>query len=121
MFEGLRVARLRAIFRIPKPFNNVLFGPHVTPPEHLAYIEWYTPPNRKDADSNMYIVSRSRLANGQPDSAVIELSSIVRCCQLCPRFGAEVSRSWTSATVLDQCNHYYINNFVNHSTYQTIY
>ena len=43
LFQGLRVARLRAIFRIPEQLNHAVFGPHVSPPQHLAYIEWFSP------------------------------------------------------------------------------
>lgn len=38
-----------------------------------------------------------------------------------PKFGWEADRTWKSEMVLDQCDHFFINNFTDHLTYQTIY
>ncbi len=121
LFIGLRVGRLRVIFKIPTHLNHIIFGSHITPPQHLAYVEWYTKPGKVDPNSGMYPVSRSKLVNGSRDASVIELSSLSRPCQLCPNFGKKAPRLWTSSEVLDQCNQFFINNFVSHLTYQTIY
>ena len=69
----------------------------------------------------MYPITYTKLSRGQRDGEVIELSSLSRPCQLIPNFRKDAPRGWASETVLDQCNSFYINNFVDHLTYQTIY
>ncbi len=84
---------------------------------HLAYIEWFSPflPN-PEPDSLLYRVSRS-YANRARKAAVIPVSSIARSCHLVPVWGLEVDRSWTSYTVLDQCDDFHLNSFVDHHMY----
>lgn len=73
----------------------------------------------------MYKVKRS-LAPSEDDYAVVPLPSIRRSCHLFPIFPNEkISKSaaadWTSANVLDMCESFYINNFADMHTFQTIY
>ncbi|KAF7799993.1 hypothetical protein EIP86_011236 [Pleurotus ostreatoroseus] len=74
--NGLRVARLKVVFRIPEGLESVTFGEGATPPGHLAYVEWFTRPRKCDPDSGMYPVSYGQMANGNRDSAIIEVSNI---------------------------------------------
>ncbi|KAF7799077.1 hypothetical protein EIP86_010307 [Pleurotus ostreatoroseus] len=77
--EGLRVARLKVIFKIPEHMEEITFGKGVPPPSgHLAYIEWFTRPRQCDPDTGMYPVSYSRMANGQREGAVIEDSLLTK-------------------------------------------
>lgn len=117
---GLRVGQLRVIFRIPERLNFLIFGA-ISPPTHLAYIEWFSRPTHVDPDSKMYPISCSKDSHGKRDAAVVELSTIVRSCHLFPKFGEKAPLNWSSDTVLEKCNSFFINNFVNHLTYQTIY
>ncbi|KAF7793819.1 hypothetical protein EIP86_004940 [Pleurotus ostreatoroseus] len=119
--EGLRVARLRLVFRIPEDMETATFGEGVPPPEHLAYVEWFTHPRRPDPDSKMYPITYGKMANGQRDSAVIEVKNIVRICHILPNFGKKVNINWTSASVLDQCEHFMIGNWNDQLAYQTLY
>ena len=120
--DGLRVARLRLIFKIPDDLAASTFGGGVQPPEHLAYVEWFTRPRVKDGDHGMYPIAYSKDGNsGERTYAIIELSSVVRVCQLIPCFGAKVNRAWTSDTILDDCTSFLVSNWKDHLTYQTIY
>ncbi|TFY50237.1 hypothetical protein EVG20_g11637, partial [Dentipellis fragilis] len=67
---GLRVARVRVLFRIPSQFNDALFNAHhVSAPEQLAFVEWFTEPKSRDRDHQMYTVTQKRK---KPVIAVIE-------------------------------------------------
>ena len=91
-------------------------------PGHLAYVEWFTRPTAasKDVDSGMYVVSRSQ-TQGCRHAAIIEVDTILRTCQLVPKFGQRANRVWTPHNVLELCSTFFVNNFVNHLTYQIIY
>ena len=118
---GLRVARLRVVFKIPKELEALTFGKDITPPGHLAYVEWYTRPQQCDSDSGMYLISYSRMANGTREASIIEVDNLVRIAQLSPNFGKRANRQWTSNTVLDDCDQFYVSNWKDQLMYQTIY
>lgn len=59
MFLGLRVGRLRAIFKIPGDMESITFGENITPPGLLVYVEWFTVSKDKSIDHGMYQVSHS--------------------------------------------------------------
>lgn len=117
----MRVARLRAIFRIPPHCNHALFGAHgVSAPGHLAFVEWFSKPTAKHRDHQMYTVTRSGTRSA-PSVSIIEVSTIKRGCQLAPMFGDRANRAWTSQNVLDRCDKFLLNNFVDHHTYQSVW
>jgi len=87
---------------------------------HLAYVEWFSRPRNKDSNHGMYPISRS-YRNSVQCAEVVEVESMFRTCQLVPRFGRRANRGWTSSNVLDQCEHFLVNNFIDHHTYQCIW
>ena len=104
---GLRVARVRAIFRIPDHY-----GPEYREP--VAFVEWFTPfRSEPDADTGMFKVSHSS-QNHRRRVSIIPLSQIVRSCHLIPVWGKSVDRSWTSDNVLDRCKQFYVNPYLRH-------
>ncbi|KAG1883313.1 hypothetical protein F4604DRAFT_1575913, partial [Suillus subluteus] len=116
--EGKRVARLKVIFRIP---DEHLAKMGITRQiGHLAYVEWFSRPRNKDSNSGMYPISRS-YQNGVRDTSIIEVDTMFRTCQLVPRFGRRANRAWSSNNVLDRCEYFLINNFIDHHTYQCIW
>ncbi|KZT24914.1 hypothetical protein NEOLEDRAFT_1156454 [Neolentinus lepideus HHB14362 ss-1] len=119
--KGKRVARLRAIFKIPEESVRETFGSAVRPPGPLAYIEWFTRAWDKDPNNLMFRVSQCKGQNGRKESAIIELDTIFRECHLLPKFEARANRAWTSLNVLDRCDHFFINDFADHHLYQTIW
>ena len=95
------------VFKIPSHMEPVTFGENITPPGHLAFVEWFTVPREKSLDHGMYQVSHSYTGVGTQrvrEVAVVEVDSIVRICQLIPCFGKKVNRAWSSETVLDDCD-----------------
>jgi len=115
---GKRPARLRVVFQLPDEYlSKIGLSGQVG---RLAYIEWFSRPRNKDLNHGMYSVSRS-YRNGIQCTEVVEVDSIFRTCQLVPKFGRWANRAWTSSNVIDQCEHFLINNFIDHHTYQCIY
>lgn len=123
---GLRVAQVRVIFKLSDDVLARLFGTTTLPFGHLLYVEWFSrPAARPEKNHNMYKVKRSVDVN-QREYAIIELTSLRRSYHLFPRFGKEKvadsdAASWTSASVLDKCDTFYINNFVDMHAFQTIF
>ncbi|KAF8181120.1 RNA ligase-domain-containing protein [Mycena galopus ATCC 62051] len=102
--EGLRVAQVRVLFTFPpyypSPFNAA---------KPLAYIEWFTPFSRPEANSGLYLVRRSTRQH-LPYAEIIELDRIARNCFLVPRSEAgQTDRSWTTEAVTDLCPAFYFN------------
>jgi hypothetical protein len=89
------------------------------PPKYLAYVEWFTHlPATKDPKHGMYRVSRL-MEGGQRNASVIPVDSIIRSIHLIPRFGPVVPQEWNSFTVLEQCQIFYVNPFVDVHSYLT--
>ncbi|KAH9951748.1 hypothetical protein B0H21DRAFT_775908 [Amylocystis lapponica] len=108
--DGLCVARVRAIFRIPADF-----GAHAS--EHpLAYVEWFTPFRDPVPDIGMHKVSHST-RNHRRRASIIPITQIERSCHLIPCWRREMVRSWTSAEVLDQCKTFYVNPYLRHEDF----
>ncbi|KAI0754751.1 hypothetical protein C8Q80DRAFT_1226925 [Daedaleopsis nitida] len=105
--EGLHVARVRAIFRLPS-----LYGP-VTP-HPVAYVEWFTPfRSQPDPDTGMFKVSHSS-HQGRRRASIIPINQIVRSVHLIPIWGKAVDKSWTTHNVLDKCRRFFVNPYLRH-------
>ncbi|KZV82698.1 hypothetical protein EXIGLDRAFT_810315 [Exidia glandulosa HHB12029] len=119
--KDIRIARLRAIFNVPRGLRQDLFGDK--PPQHLAFVEWFSRPTRRDPTTKMYRISRSFKPGqtSQKEVAVVEVMDLRRSCHLLPEFGAsDVDRALTPYTVLDAFDHFYLNDFVDKHAYQTM-
>ncbi|KAA1479326.1 hypothetical protein DENSPDRAFT_862008 [Dentipellis sp. KUC8613] len=117
--NGLRIARVRVLFRLPSDFNAVLFTDYdVSPPGHLAFVEWFSPPASRKHDHQMYTVTHKC---ARADVSIIEVKDIRRNCQLIPIFGERADRAWTKSNVLDRCEGFYVNNFQDHHAYQSLW
>ena len=94
------------------------------PKEHLVYVEWFkTVQNAPDSVSKLFEVRKQcEAGNAEIVGEVVYLSTAIRqSIQLIPVFGQKANRNWTSETVLDQCEEFYINNFGSLRTYQSVY
>jgi hypothetical protein len=110
--SGHRIAQARVIFQIPSKHLPQVFLPSVsTPPAHLAYVEWFSPPSvTRDSSHGLYKVSRV-FRGGERQASVIPVSSIVSSIHLFPRFGQNGPQGMNSFTVLEKCHSFYVNPF----------
>ncbi|KAH7904364.1 hypothetical protein BJ138DRAFT_1019234, partial [Hygrophoropsis aurantiaca] len=115
-----RVAQVRVIFSLSEKVRSFLFR-GVSVPEYFAYVEWFSAfPNTPESTHGMYKISRS-FRNGERLAGIVPVSNIRRSVHLIPKFGPVAPREWTSSTVLDMCNIFYVNNFTDRHAYLTIY
>jgi len=107
------------VFELPDSAISEVFGPHDTPPKHLAYVEWFTPiPATLDPKHGMYRVSRL-MENGHRSASIIRAETIIHSIHLVPQFGPVMPQDWNSFTVLELCNTFYINPFADVHSYLT--
>ncbi|EMD33212.1 hypothetical protein CERSUDRAFT_57388 [Gelatoporia subvermispora B] len=83
----------------------------------LAYVEWFTPFQRRDTPSDMLVVTRSTRMH-QRYSEVIEADRIVRNCYLWPKLGRSIIDSgWRQDNIVEGCDTFYFNPFVDMHMY----
>ncbi|KAJ7604630.1 hypothetical protein FB45DRAFT_768475 [Roridomyces roridus] len=99
---GLRPARIRAIFKLPRQFGNF--------PHPLAYVEWFTTP-RMDSTVGMYTTHGSRRQNRR-NAAVVSVEDIVSECHLMGKCGREIDSTWTCHNILDSAKNFYVNPYI---------
>ena len=120
-YSGRRIAQVRVVFQIPSRVVDMVFplldNP---PPNHLAYVEWFSPiPPRPDPKHLMYRLSRL-VRNGRRSVSIISVDSIICSVHLLPRFGGlSTPPEWNHFTVLEQCQSFYINPFTDMYRYLT--
>jgi len=99
------VGQIRVVFSLPGDEAQV-------PPERLAYVEWFSEFTSPESDHGMHKLKRS-MEGGARVASIIPVSSIRRSVHLFPRFGRmRVPENWTSHNVLENCNTFYLNPFV---------
>jgi hypothetical protein len=127
--EGTRVGQVRLIFRLPKRFLEL---DETLPSGPLLYLHWFTPFSKNGPDhepAGMYKIRRqfrTPVANGVAAGSVVFIQDVRHSVHLIPNF-AEARRidpRWNSRNIMekfDQFGSFYVNNWVNHYTYQSIY
>lgn len=116
---GYRVGRVRLIFSLPSELQRLRLDA-TDPSPHLAYLELFTPfTPRPDRYSGLYSVSKS-YSDGARKTLVVPLTRIFRSCHLLPKCGRQIDHTWTSETVLDQCEHWTLNAFSDHHMYLSV-
>ncbi|KAM6499250.1 hypothetical protein JOM56_004758 [Amanita muscaria] len=119
--HAYRVAQVRIVFSISPTALKHLFGNNEYPPQHLAYVEWFTPFKASpEADSKLHKVERSRHGNGRL-SSIIPVTDIAQSIHLSPLPGRVIPREWNSNTVLDNCRSFLVNAFSDSHTYLSFY
>ncbi|KAH9856108.1 hypothetical protein C2E23DRAFT_866199 [Lenzites betulinus] len=118
--QGYHVAQLRLVFKLSQAACRDLF-PDVLPPGHLAYIERFSSFTAPDPIHGLYKVTRSRDPAGARLASVVEVRNIRRSCHLLPVSGTVVPREWTSSTVLDCSDSFWVNPFVDLHMYMTLF
>jgi hypothetical protein len=109
----VRIARIRVIFRLPPHLD------YSEPPHPLAFVEWYTHLGPVDPTTQMRHVSHAT-RNRQPHSVVICITQVLRGCHLIPHFPRKIgrdSREWTHENSLDVGTRFFVNPYINVSTF----
>lgn len=121
ILPGYRIGQVRVVFSIPNKAANILFPPHIVPPKHLAYIEWFSPFTRTSEPNHlMYKVKRS-LKNGERLVSIIPVTNIRRSAHLLPKFGPVAPQEWTSSNVLELCPTFFVNCTLDRHMYVTLF
>ncbi|KAH9013364.1 hypothetical protein EDB85DRAFT_2076599 [Lactarius pseudohatsudake] len=116
---GHRIGRVRVIFSIPEK-SQTLFPMGKVIPNYLVYVEWYTGFTQDaDTDSCLFKISpmKDRVGGGRICS-IIPVANIRRSVHLIPKFGAVAPQEWTSNTVLDLANIFFVNSFTDNHLYR---
>jgi hypothetical protein len=117
-YAGHRIAQVQVVFEIPsKVVHEVFPSSDITPLEHLAYVEWFSPlPVNPGSNHLLYRVTR--LAHrGRRQSSIIPVDSIIRSVHLFPVFGQHTPQEWNTFSVLELCNAFYLNPFSDQDSY----
>jgi hypothetical protein len=116
---GYRIGRVRVVFSVPERLHKTLFPIGKEVPKHLVYVEWYTALTQDlDTNSLLFKITPMKDRDGGRVCSIIPLANIRRSIQLIPRFGAVAPQEWTSSTVLDLANVFYVNNFTDNHLYR---
>ncbi|KAF8327509.1 hypothetical protein F5887DRAFT_898748 [Amanita rubescens] len=115
------VAQIRVIFSLSPIAIQHLFGERNRPPQHLAYVEWFTSfRDKPEPKSGLYRVSRSLQQNARVAS-IIPVTHISQSIHLTPLPGSQIPQEWSSNTVLEQCHNFLVNPFTDARTYTLFY
>ena len=108
------------MFEIPNnKIPDVFPSPDTRPPTHLAYVEWFSPiPASPEPNHLMYKVSRS-FQDGRRSASIIPVDSVVCSVHLLPQFGPAIPHEWNTFMVLEKCQIFYVNPFLDTRSYLT--
>ncbi|KAF8811590.1 hypothetical protein BYT27DRAFT_7231651 [Phlegmacium glaucopus] len=85
--DGYHIGRIRVVFSIPKRALPIVFTDGTEVPEHLAYVEWYTPlPDNPEPNHLLYKVSPQKDRDGTHICSIIPLANIRRSVHLFPKY-----------------------------------
>ncbi|KAG1906491.1 uncharacterized protein F5891DRAFT_941482 [Suillus fuscotomentosus] len=111
-FDGLRLAQIHAIFKLPSQYGEF--------PHPLAYIEWFRPLCEPEAATRLYRVAQST-RNQQRFAAVVSVQDLLQGGHLFPRFGSgKVDVSWINSDVLELADEFYVNPYINFYLFDTM-
>ncbi len=100
-----------------KAIHKVFPSLDITPPGHLAYVEWFSPiPVTPGPNHCLYRVTRLT-HHGRRRASVIPVESILRSVHLFPVFGQRTPQEWNTFSILELCNAFYINPFSDRDNY----
>jgi hypothetical protein len=117
--SGYQVAQIRVVFQIPSKVQQEVFPLLMTtsPIPTLAYVEWFSYiPASPDPHHLMYKVSRL-MRNGRRHASIIPVGTIIGSVHLFPQCRPATPPEWNSFTVLETCQHFYLNPFSDRDIY----
>ncbi|PPR07623.1 hypothetical protein CVT24_004179 [Panaeolus cyanescens] len=126
--QGTRVGRIRVIFRFPKIMDTNR-GPREVPNNWekgpMAYVEWFTsiPANGPSKNHGLMYKIKRPSGDGVRPGAIVPLTNIRQSCMLMPGYTVrqDVEDYHKAEKVLDQVDTFFINNWRDKYSYQTIY
>ncbi|KAF8201298.1 hypothetical protein K438DRAFT_1905775 [Mycena galopus ATCC 62051] len=101
--QGLRAARVHAIFQLPPQYG--------TYPHPLAYVERFTSFNQPDNTTGLYTIQHSSRSQRR-NSAVVSIEHFVCACHLTGKSGRKIDRTWTTDNVLDKATYFHFNPYI---------
>ena len=112
------VAQIQVVFQLPKSaLSSIFLSSHPAPPVDLAYVEWFSPLSMPDKCHGMYQISRS-YRNNHRLASIMPLAEVCRSVHLFPIFGPV--EQWQGQTMLEECQNFYINAFLDRHMYQNL-
>ena len=110
LFLGLRVAEVRAIFKLPPHLGDY--------PHPLAYVHWFKPMQTFDDTVQMFRVSRSSRRR-LPNAEIVGVDRLVEPCHLIPRFqNGAVNPLWTRGLALDEADTFFLNRYADFRVFE---
>lgn len=121
-YAAHRVAQIRVVFTISSEALAILFGHREHPPQHLAYVEWFTPfKANPEPNSKLYKVARS-LQGQYRVASIVPVTNVVQSVHMSPLPGAAIPRDWNSHNILDKCRSFLVNSFCDYGhSYQVFH
>ena len=111
------IGQVHVIFSINHTALTLVFGEQNHPPQHLAYVEWFTPfEANPEPKTGLYKISRS-MQNDTRIVSIVPVASIAQSIHLSPLPGSCMPSDWTSDTVLEKCHKFLVNSFSDRNTY----
>ncbi|KAF8207660.1 hypothetical protein K438DRAFT_1575238, partial [Mycena galopus ATCC 62051] len=101
--------------------HDILFPSGITPPKHLAYVEWFSTFTSHPEPHHLLYKIRRSLKNGVRLATIVPVDNIRRSVHLLPKFGPIAPREWTSSNVLDLCSTFFVNSLSDRHMYTTLY
>jgi hypothetical protein len=119
-YSGDQIAQVRVVFNIPDRVTKLVFpSDDITPPKHLAYVEWFSPlPGTPDPVNKMYKVSRM-FHDGTRRASILPVEAILCSVHLFPRLSPNSPQDWVSSSILEHCQSFYVNPFSDRNSYLT--
>lgn len=116
---GYEIGQVKVIFSFTPNTAKFLFGNNEQSAPYFAYVEWFKMHDKK-SNHLLHPVTRIFGPQGQRVASIIPLNAIQRSVQLYPQFGHATPKDWTSTTVLDLCNKFFLNSLSDKYAYYTM-